>query len=76
MPSVYRESQVTWNEVRPEVTSVPQHARRCVWGEGKRDVDNQPLRTAQMLFPRRQRARRSSLSYGADDGTEPRQQPS
>ncbi len=67
MPGVYRESQVTWNEVRHEV-----HARSdntlvgVVWGEGKRDVDNQPLRTAQMLFPDDTGTSLLTVSYGAD----------
>ncbi len=69
MPGVYRESQVTWNEVRHEV-----HARSdntlvgVVWGEGKRDVDNQPLRTAQMLFPDDTGTSLLTVSYGTDDG--------
>jgi hypothetical protein len=65
MPSVYRESQVTWNEVRHEVH---------VWGEGKRDADNASLRTAQMLFPDDTGTSLLTVSYGVDDGTNLEQQ--
>lgn len=70
MPAVYRDSQVTWNEVRHEV-----HVRSdktlvgVVWGEGKRDTDNTSLRTAQMLFPDDTGTSLLTVSYGADDGT-------
>ncbi len=75
MPAVYRESQVTWSEVRHEV-----HVRGdntlvgVVWGEGKRDVDNVPLRTAQMLFPDDTGTSLLTVSYGADDATNLEQQ--
>lgn len=75
MPAVYRESQVTWSEVRHEV-----HVRGdntlvgVVWGEGKRDVDNVSLRTAQMLFPDDTGTSLLTISYGADEATNLEQQ--
>ena len=69
MPTVYRESQVTWKEVRHEV-----HSRQdntlvgVVWGDGRRDADNQSLHTAQMLFPDDTGTSLLTVSYDPDDG--------
>jgi hypothetical protein len=70
MPSVYRESQVTWTEVRHEVhTRADRTLVGVVYGDGKRDADGVTLRTVQMLFPDDAGTSLLTVSYGVDDST-------
>jgi len=70
MPTVYRESGVTWTEVRHEVhTRSDNSLVGVVWGTGKRDADGAKMNTAQMLFPDDSGTSLLTVSYGTDDGT-------